>query len=37
MDMIRISEIAAKKLSAMKQKQNNPEKVMLRVSFGGHG
>jgi Fe-S cluster assembly iron-binding protein IscA len=36
-DMIRISETAAEKLSEIKQKQNNPENVMLRVSFGGHG
>jgi len=35
--MIKITEKAAEKLSEIKQKQNNPENIMLRVSFGGHG
>jgi len=35
--MIEITEKAAEKLSEIKQKQNNSENIMLRVSFGGHG
>ena len=35
--MIEITEKAAEKLSEIKQKQNNPKNIMLRVSFGGHG
>lgn len=35
--MVKISQLAADKLKETISKQKNPEKVMLRISFGGFG
>ena len=35
--MVRLTEIAAEKFKEMRQEKENPEKLMLRVSFGGFG
>lgn len=35
--MIKVTEIAAEKIKETILKQKNPEKVMLRISFGGYG
>lgn len=35
--MIKVTEMAAEKIKQNISKQKNPEKVMLRVSFGGYG
>ena len=35
--MIEVSEIAAEKLKETILQQNNPETIMLRISFGGSG
>lgn len=35
--MIKVTEMAAEKIKQNISKQKNPEKVMLRISFGGYG
>ena len=35
--MIKVTEMAAEKIKQNISKEKNPEKVMLRISFGGYG
>ena len=35
--MINLTKEAAEKFNEIKQEANNPEKAMLRISFGGYG
>jgi len=35
--LVKVSEIASKKLIEIIAKQKNPEKMMLRIAFGGYG
>lgn len=35
--MVKVAEIAAKKLKETIAKQKNPENIMLRIAFGGFG
>lgn len=35
--MINVTEVAAEKFNEVMQKAENPENLMLRVSFGGYG
>ncbi len=35
--MVKVTEMAAEQLKKTISKKKNPEKVMLRISFGGYG
>lgn len=35
--MIKMSKLAAEKFEEIRAKSKNPEKTMLRISFGGYG
>lgn len=35
--MLKVTKLAAEKLNEKKKVYPNPENVMLRISFGGHG
>ena len=35
--MVNVTKDAAEKFNELRKKAENPEKVMLRVSFGGYG
>jgi len=35
--MVKVTQIAIEKLNEIIANQNNPENIMLRISFGGFG